>query len=196
MTAATRARPDPTQAIYDRLMARSTGAGNAAAFAGMIATRAGGGGAMPPWLGLEPAAFHYLLDQLFPGAGDLPLRGIAGAALSGDSDGRGDERDELVRLMLMHRAGEDPSEVWMAQVVAVGCMAADHLWQDLGLPARGELTALMRRNFPALAARNLKDMKWKRFLYKQLCEAEGIYACRAPSCQVCADYHACFEPED
>ena len=60
----------------------------------------------------------------------------------------------------------------------------DHLWQDLGLPARGELTALMRRNFPTLAARNVKDMKWKRFLYKQLCEAEGIYTCRAPSCQV------------
>jgi len=32
----------------------------------------------------------------------------------------------------------------------------------------------MRRNFPPLAARNRKDMKWKRFLYKQLCEAEGI----------------------
>lgn len=84
----------------------------------------------------------------------------------------------------------------MAHVVAAGCMAADHLWQDLGLPTRGELTALMRRNFPTLAARNVKDMKWKRFLYKQLCEAEGIYTCRAPSCQVCTDYHACFGPED
>jgi nitrogen fixation protein NifQ len=74
-------------------------------------------------------------------------------------------------------------------------MAADHLWQDLGLPTRSELTALMRRNFPALAARNVMDMKWKRFLYKQLCEAEGVYACRAPSCQMCTDYDACFAPE-
>ena len=82
----------------------------------------------------------------------------------------------------------------MAHVVAVGCMGQDHLWQDLGLTDRSELNALMRRNFPSLAARNVKDMKWKRFLYKQLCEAEGIYACRAPSCEVCTDYHVCFGP--
>jgi nitrogen fixation protein NifQ len=103
---------------------------------------------------------------------------------------------ELVELMLMDKAGDSPSEVWMAHVVAAGCMASDHLWQDLGLWRRADLTALMRRNFPALAARNVKDMKWKRFLYKQLCEAEGIYTCRAPSCEVCTDYHACFGPEN
>jgi nitrogen fixation protein NifQ len=199
MTAAACARRDPTEVLYHRLMSGSAGAGNAAAFAGMIASRCHGGGALAPWLGLEPAAFRCLLDHLFPGSGSLPLPGMAGSPRSeGDPRyaERADERDELVRLMLMHRAGEDPSEVWMAHVVADGCMAADHLWQDLGLPARGELTALMRRNFPTLAARNLMDMKWKRFLYKQLCEAEGIYTCRAPSCQVCTDYHACFGPED
>jgi nitrogen fixation protein NifQ len=195
MVAAARALPDPTQVIYDRLIARATGAGNAAAFAGMIATRCGGGGALPAWLGLQPAAFGCLLEHIFPGARLEPLEGIDTPGPAGDAVDRTDEREELVRLMLMHRAGEDPSEVWMAHVVAAGCMAADHLWQDLGLPARGELTALMRRNFPTLAARNVKDMKWKRFLYKQLCEAEGIYTCRAPSCQVCADYHACFGPE-
>jgi nitrogen fixation protein NifQ len=109
--------------------------------------------------------------------------------------GRGDEIDELVRLMLIDKAGRSPSEVWMGHAVAAGCMASDHLWQDLGLWSREDLSALMRRNFPALAARNVKDMKWKRFLYKQLCEAEGIYTCRAPSCEVCADYHVCFRPE-
>jgi nitrogen fixation protein NifQ len=195
MTAAARAQPDPTQFLYDRLIDRATGAGNAAAVAGMIATRCGGGGALPAWLGLQPAAFGCLLEHLFPGASGEPLAGIDAPGPTSDAADRADERDELIRLMLMHRAGEDPSEVWMAHVVAAGCMAADHLWHDLGLPARGELTALMRRNFPTLAARNVKDMKWKRFLYKQLCEAEGIYTCRAPSCQVCTDYHACFGPE-
>lgn len=80
----------------------------------------------------------------------------------------------------------------MAHVIAAGCLADDHLWSDLGLWQRADLTDLMRRNFPALAARNTKDMKWKRFLYKQLCDAEGIYLCRAPSCSVCSDYDACF----
>jgi nitrogen fixation protein NifQ len=75
-------------------------------------------------------------------------------------------------------------------------MGSDHLWQDLGLWNRGELSRLMEQNFPEVAKRNQKDMKWKRFLYKQLCEAEGIYTCRAPSCEVCIDYHACFGPED
>ncbi|MFB1489816.1 MULTISPECIES: nitrogen fixation protein NifQ [unclassified Thiocapsa] len=180
--------------IYARLMVRAVGAGNDQAFASMIATHAAGGGAMPPWLGLEPAAFHCLVRHHFPGAASRDfLDALDGATSSPEV--RGDEREELVRLMLMHKAGDSRSEVWMAHVVAAGCLASDHLWQDLGLWNRADLTALMRRNFPSLAGRNVNDMKWKRFLYKQLCEAEGIYTCRAPSCEVCTDYHACFGPE-
>ena len=54
----------------------------------------------------------------------------------------------------------------------------------------------MLDNIAPLARRNGKDMKWKKFLYKQLCDTEGIYTCRAPSCEVCADYQNCFGPED
>lgn len=84
----------------------------------------------------------------------------------------------------------------MAEIIAAGCMGSDHLWQDLGLRQRTELSLLMAHNFPALAEKNRHDMKWKRFLYKQLCETEGIYTCRSPSCEVCVDYHACFGPEN
>lgn len=147
---------------------------------------------MPDWLGLAPAAFRCLMAHHFPGTEPAALR-ASGQQVPED---RRDEIDELVRLMLLDKAGESPSEVWMAHIVAAGCMASDHLWQDLGLWSRSDLTDLMRRNFPALAARNSKNMKWKRFLYKQLCEAEGIYTCWAPSCEVCIDYHACFGPED
>jgi nitrogen fixation protein NifQ len=180
--------------IYARLMVKAVGAGNDQAFASMIATRAVGGGAMPAWLGLDPAALHCLMRHHFPGAASPDLMSALGGRQVA-SGSRSDERDELVRLMLMHKAGDSPSEVWMAHVVAAGCLANDHLWQDLGLWNRGDLTSLMRRNFPSLAGRNVNDMKWKRFLYKQLCEAEGIYTCRAPSCEVCTDYHACFGPE-
>ena len=38
--------------------------------------------------------------------------------------------------------GESPSEVWMAQVVSAGCMGSAHLWQDLGLWSRPDLTQL------------------------------------------------------
>jgi nitrogen fixation protein NifQ len=203
-----------SERVYARLMARAVGAGNDHAFATMIASQAAGQGALPPWLGLEPAAYRCLLEYHFPGIGidrvghldtaverDRPgafawldRLALSGLAPTLVADARGDERDELARLLLMDKAGESPSEVWMAHVVAAGCMGSDHLWQDLGLTDRSELNGLMRRNFPSLAARNIKDMKWKRFLYKQLCEAEGIYACRAPSCEVCTDYHVCFGP--
>ncbi len=182
---------DPAEQLYHKLIARATGDGNDHVFACMIASWQTGGGSMPNWLGLSPAALRCLMEHHFVGVGLAALT-AKGETLAED---RMDELDELVRLMLIDRAGDSISEVWMAHMVAAGCMGSDHLWQDLGLWSRADLTALMRRNFPALAARNVKDMKWKRFLYKQLCEAEGIYTCRAPSCEVCVDYHDCFGPE-
>ncbi|BCU05489.1 nitrogen fixation protein NifQ [Allochromatium tepidum] len=152
----------------------------------MIATRAAGGGALPAWLGLDQADFKRLMAHHFPGVSPDVLGSCDGASpLLGN---RLEEREELIELLLTHRAGRSPSETWMARVVASGCLADDHLWHDLGLWNRAELTELMRRNFPELAVRNVQDMKWKRFLYKQLCESEGIYVCRAPSCGVCVDY--------
>ncbi len=183
---------DPAEQLYHKLIARATGDGNDHVFACMIASWQMGGGSMPNWLGLSPAAFRCLMEHHFAGIGMEALT-ARGETLAQE---RLDELDELVRLMLIDRAGDSASEVWMAHVVAAGCMGSDHLWQDLGLWSRADLTALMRRNFPALAARNVKDMKWKRFLYKQLCEAEGIYTCRAPSCEACVDYGDCFGPED
>ena len=182
---------EPAEQIYRALMARAKGDANEHVFACMIASWQTGGGSMPAWLGLSPAAFRCLMERHFPGAGMETLT-PRGKAIAQE---RMDEIDDLVRLMLVDKAGESPSEVWMAHVVAAGCAASDHLWEDLGLWSRADLTALMRRNFPALAARNVKDMKWKRFLYKQLCEAEGIYSCRAPSCEVCSDYPVCFGAE-
>ncbi|MBK1721771.1 nitrogen fixation protein NifQ [Thiocystis violacea] len=180
--------------VYARLMVRAAGDGNDRAFASMIASRAAGGGALPAWLGLEVTDFHRLMAHHFPGISPDVLTAMDGK--SPVTASRLDEREELLQLLLAHRANQTPSEVWMAHTVAAGCMASDHLWYDLGLWNRAELTELMRRNFPELAARNDKDMKWKRFLYKQLCESEGIYVCRAPSCDVCADYNVCFGPED
>jgi len=182
---------DPSSQVFCELMSHAVGEGNDHVLACMIATWQGGGGAMPDRLGLSPAAFHRLVEHHFPGANVYALTPMGKAI----DPARMDEVDELVQLMLIDKAGDSPSEVWMAHVVAAGCMASDHLWQDLGLWSRADLTALMRRNFPPLAGRNVKDMKWKRFLYKQLCETAAIYTCRAPSCEVCADYHVCFGPE-
>jgi nitrogen fixation protein NifQ len=77
----------------------------------------------------------------------------------------------------------------------VACLGDNHLWQDLQLAHRAELSALMKHWFPTLVARNVGDMKWKKFLYKPLCEREEIFVCKAPSCAVCGDHPVCFGPE-
>jgi nitrogen fixation protein NifQ len=178
--------PDRRDALYRGLMARAAGLPNDATLAALYATWASGGGALPDWLGLTPPAFRRLLERHFPGLIPAPVHPGALDLV------RAAERTELVGLMLQHRAGACASEADLAAIVAAACMAGDHLWQDLGLWSRRQLSDLMGRSFPSLAAKNVKDMKWKKFLYKQLCAAEGIYLCRAPSCEVCVDYAACF----
>lgn len=112
---------------------------------------------------------------------------------------RGDEIEEVTALLLDHADATVGSAADRAEVagrVALACLGDNHLWQDLQLANRGELGVLLRRWFPALAAKNTGDMKWKKFFYKQLCERAEINACRAPSCAVCSDRAQCFGPED
>ncbi|MDZ4201377.1 MAG: nitrogen fixation protein NifQ [Gallionella sp.] len=176
--------------LYAELMAHAAGLPNDELFAQMISGGVGGTGALPPDMGLDEAAFAALLSRHFPGM-QLVVRHTKQVA-----DPRAPEYQDVLELLLEHRAGIDESEQWMGGIVTTACMANDHLWQDLGLRSRVYLSQLMTQNFPALAAKNVHDMKWKKFLYKQLCEKEGINACRAPSCQVCTDYPKCFGPEE
>lgn len=182
--------PEPARALQARLMLRARGRRNEHAVACMLATWAHGGGALPARLGLAPRELDELLGFFFPGAAlSVPRR------LRGSAPDRDQERDDLRRLLLAHRAGACPSEIWIAEILVQGCMGDDHLWQDLGLWSRGQLSELMEANFPELAARNDRDMKWKKFLYRELCVAEGLSLCRAPSCEACVDYHECFGSE-
>ncbi len=107
---------------------------------------------------------------------------------------RRDEWLELRDLLLAGRAGRD-GEAAMASVIAAACLGGDHLWRDLGLASREQLRELLEFNFPQLAIRNVNNMRWKKFFYKQLCEREGGYVCRSPSCEACPTYHDCFGEE-
>lgn len=109
---------------------------------------------------------------------------------------RHEEWHDLRELLLENRCGKDDAEIWLANIVAAGCLGSEHLWRDLGLPDRLSLSELLERNFPKLAEANSADMKWKKFLYKQLCEKEGAYVCRAPSCEQCAVFEDCFGSEE
>ena len=109
---------------------------------------------------------------------------------------RHDEFEDVRDLLLDGAIVRDVQTVELAACVARACLGSDHLWHDLGLPARPVLSALLHDHFPLLAARNVNHMRWKKFFYNQLCEQAGIRTCRAPSCGVCVNHAECFGSED
>jgi nitrogen fixation protein NifQ len=118
-----------------------------------------------------------------------------GAALSDGPVERSD--DEACLLDLLWRSAADHGEFGgrLAKLVARRAQRPNHLWQDLGLRNRGELSTLMSRHFPRLARRNDQDMKWKKFLYRIICRDASYALCTAPSCLECDDFQVCFGDE-
>jgi len=120
-------------------------------------------------------------------------------ALSERMASRRDEITDLVSLLRDHAdpgAGSSAELEAVAWAMACASLGDQHLWQDMGLPSRRELTQLIEHWFPQLAALNTHNMKWKKFFYKQLCLREELLICRAPSCSVCSDHSVCFGPEE
>ncbi len=106
-----------------------------------------------------------------------------------------DEEDQLRQLLTAHQASSEPEAIWLTAMITRRSMSGDHLWQDLGLLDRDDLNRLMRERFPGLAARNVANMKWKKFFYRMLCELEGFTLCTAPTCRECCDFDNCFGAE-
>ena len=180
------------QHIYQDLMACADQSPNSVWLAQIIASWSVGEGVLPERLGLSAEQFSQLLEQHFLGFA------LAEIAVSGSSldYSRMLEKQDMEILLAQFAAHADADTRLLITLIVAACLGSDHLWQDLGLWSRADLSALLAYNFPELVVRNAKDMKWKKFLYKQLCEAEGLYVCRAPSCEVCKDYPQCFGPED
>lgn len=153
---------------------------------------------LPAHLGLSPQEHHSLLRR-------YPVQGLYG--LSEGQRGRNALRQELlelrrdewadIRALLLGGQGSPAgSEVtWLASIVAAACLGGSHLWRDLGMTSRNQLGELLHSNFPLLARRNTQNMRWKKFFYKQLCERQGNYVCRSPSCDICSTYDDCFGDE-
>ncbi|MDR3323388.1 MAG: nitrogen fixation protein NifQ [Zoogloeaceae bacterium] len=181
----------PHQRLQQELLARRVLAAvqddpNRPILASLIAGRANAEGMLPADLGLSADNHAQLWRDYFDGA-PLLLSGEAVAALP--------EGEDLLALLLAARAGRFPSEVWLAKIVVTACAGKEHLWFDLGLANRQELSQLLSNAFPDFAQKNVGDMKWKKFLYRTYCAHEGIYFCPAPSCDECTDYALCFAPE-
>jgi nitrogen fixation protein NifQ len=180
------------QQLFTQFMAHAQGTPNDAPLAQMLATLYSGRSLMPAYLGLRDTDFEGMITRHFPQVSlpELPLNSPEMRAQ------RLPERQDLSDLLLSCRLDADVVRDWIADIISAGCMGDNHLWQDLGVFSRAELSVLMTHNFPKLAARNDNNMKWKKFLYRQLCHQAGAYLCRSPTCEKCVDYLDCFGSED
>lgn len=141
--------------------------------------------------GLDAAALGAFAAEWFPDVAS-ELTEMAGAA----KPETGPEEQSVVDILLMYASGRLDFVRPLAMLIARRCQEPRHLWQDLGLRDRTELSQLMQRHFPRLKARNSGDMKWKKFLYRLVCGSEGFVLCPAPVCSDCDDFASCFGSEE
>ena len=141
-------------------------------------------------VGMPGVELATLIRDTFPHAAPMFDR-LADDALAEPSD------DEACLRDLLWRNATEGSDLQrrLSQMVARRSMRPNHLWQDLGLRNRRELSWLMARHFEPLASRNQADMKWKKFLYRTICRDEGYRLCSAPVCSDCDDFELCFGDE-
>lgn len=158
-------------------------------FALALSETATSGRSLSETTGLDSAQIHTLARRFFAHAErsllDLSLPFVAV------------DPDEACLRDLLGQCCAERSDfaLALAAMVARRAQSPNHLWQDLGLANRGELSQMMARHFPRLAARNTQDMKWKKFLYRTICRDAAYQLCTAPSCAECDDFEVCFGDE-
>jgi nitrogen fixation protein NifQ len=139
-------------------------------------------------LGLQSHEWRLLVARHFSRASVPPL---LLAVVSGEHAGfvRG-----LHALLAAHASPTvDAADAHdLATIIAHACLRPDHLWRDLGLAGRDEVTWMLTRYFPALIARNVDNLRWKKFLAAQYALSLGLPPGPAPGCPGCEDYGFCF----
>ena len=79
------------------------------------------------------------------------------------------EYEALLGLLSEHAVVGDALAPVVAERIARASLEPGHLWRAMQLDDRSELRGLFETHFPELAAGNIKDMRWKMYLYKRLC---------------------------
>ncbi|TIX51637.1 nitrogen fixation protein NifQ [Alteraurantiacibacter aquimixticola] len=141
---------------------------------------------LPERIGLDSGEIAKLNAMMFPGG--LPA---SSTSLTPDP-----QEKALRDILWMYSSEASAFEMLLSRMIARRCLRPNHLWQDLGLADRGELSQLMERHFARLARRNSEDMKWKKFFYRMMCSAKEFSLCAAPVCTECDDYDDCFGSEE
>ena len=148
------------------------------------------GGVFTDAIGICGAPLRQNINQYFPGT----LQEFEGLGLDSVPVIHDDEQC-LRELLWRFRTAPSSLNSLLSVLVSRRATRPNHLWQDLGLCARSELSRLMQRHFTLLARRNTQDMKWKKFFYRMICREDGFRMCTAPSCSECSDFANCFGDE-
>lgn len=142
-------------------------------------------------LGLTRDALDALMSRHFPDAltaQHAPVHIVA-------SDGHQPFVDAMRAMLLREEsslnAADDDAQC-LAAIIAAACLRPDHLWRDLGLSGRDDVTTILTRHYPQLVARNTDNTRWKKFLARELALSEGREPGPAPGCPGCEDYGFCY----
>ena len=159
-------------------------------FACLIAVAAQESANIAAPLGLGQRDLDSLLMLFFPGK----TRVLLDHHLSSTPEPLENCNSEVLSILLSHvPTGKDLNQTFvsrcLARIIAARTTLPGHLWVAMGLTERPQLTAAIRRHLPTLAEANHQNMRWKRYLYKQVCDLNGGVMCKAPNCGVCSDYH-------
>lgn len=144
-------------------------------------------------LGLTEDDLYQLLDDFFP-ACDRSL------FFSRQTQPAPEINTDVLEILLSHvpcdtTGGKNRLAEWLARIIAARAAHPGHLWVAMGFFERPQLTAAIRRHLPTLAEANNKGMRWKRYLFKQVCDMNGGVMCKSPTCGDCSDYSLCFAPD-
>ncbi|CAB3697867.1 hypothetical protein LMG24238_03468 [Paraburkholderia sediminicola] len=144
-------------------------------------------------LGLPRPAWRALLERHF-GRAPEPVFASLPALPPVDTSEHAAFVETLNALLLTYAsAAVDTNDArCLASIIAHACLRPDHLWRDLGLAGREEVTWMLTRYFPTLVLLNVDNLRWKKFLAQQRALSLGLQPGPAPGCPGCEDYGHCF----
>lgn len=152
--------------------------------------------------GLSSAQGLDLLAAVFPGtneSGDPAVSGLEQQIARGVDDARTAPEHQAfmaqTQALLDAYSAPYATTPWVSRILIHACLRTDHLWRDLGLAGREDVTALLRRHYPGLPERNVRNLRWKKFLAYAARERAGLAPQAAPGCAGCEEEALCYPAE-
>jgi len=92
--------------------------------------------------------------------------------------------EKIIKLLQDNASTQEAYGV-LADKIAKKSVLMNHLYEDLELNSREEMSLLMSHHFSPLAMIKPPHIRWKKFLFDSIGEI-------APACQFCYDQTNCF----